>query len=285
MSRRSSVSYAFCVVLAVLAASATAKAEPTSRADASASFREAQAAFARRDFAAAAAAFEQAARAAPHPATWLNAAEAWEKREDWARAAEDCDRALEVPGADEDLRREAGTRLRAALERVATLEVRGAGGYGARVDRGSVQPLPLRRRLTPGSHEVVLVDLASGREELRTVSIGAGQSKTIDAPTPATPSAAAPTKPASGPPTAAWLALGLGGAAAVTTGVLGFVTLSDKRAFEDHPTQDGLDGFHRDRLLTNVALGVAVVALGTGIALWVFAPSRNPEPRAAHLEF
>ena len=42
-------------------------------------FSLAQAAFARKDFATAAAAFEQASALAPHVATQLNAAEAWER--------------------------------------------------------------------------------------------------------------------------------------------------------------------------------------------------------------
>src|SRR5437868_2667472 len=60
-------------------------------------FRQAQAAFARREFSAAAAAFEQAASFENHPATLLNAAEAWEAVPDEVRAAEDCDRVLAMP--------------------------------------------------------------------------------------------------------------------------------------------------------------------------------------------
>jgi hypothetical protein len=296
MSLRERIATAGLVaVLAATARAPAARAEPptttppaASRADASSSFREAQAAFARRDFAAAAAAFELAARAAPHPATWLNAAEAWAKRGDWARAAEDCDRALEIPDGDADLRREAESRLHAALEHVATVEARGARAFGARIDGGAVQPLPVRRRLAPGTHEVVLVDLASGHEEPHVVTVAAGQTTVLDAPvSPPAPAAATPraanaAAPRSGPPTAAWVALGIGGAAAIGTTVLGFVTLGDKRSFEDHPTQDGLDRFHRDRALTNVFLGVTVVALGTGVALWLLSPSRAAETASSH---
>jgi hypothetical protein len=268
------------VAVALCGSPSRALAEPSAsrdetRADASATFREAQAAFARRDFLAAAAAFEQAARAAPHPATWLNAAEAWEKREDWARAAEDCDRAIEVAPADAgDLRHEAETRLQRALEHVATLDVRGARSYGVRIDRDRVQPLPVRRRLGPGLHEVVLVDLASGREERRSISLVAAQSMVIESPV-ATPIA---PPPARGPPTATWILLGVGGAAGIASAVLGVSTLGDKRSFEERPTQDGLDRFHRDRLVTNVFLGVSVIAVGAGLVTWMIAP-RNREQR------
>ncbi len=277
------------VAVALCGSPSRALAEPSAprdetRADASATFREAQAAFARRDFLAAAAAFEQAARAAPHPATWLNAAEAWEKREDWSRAAEDCDRAIEVATGDADLRREAETRLRRALEHVATLDVRGARGSGARIDHDRVEPLPVRRRLAPGLHEVVLVDLASGREERRSISLAAGQSMIIESPiaapiAPPRPPAPTPSKPpTSGLPTASWILFGVGGGAGIASAVFGVSTLGAKSSFEERPTQDGLDRFHRDRLVTNVLLGVSVIAVGAGLVTWMIAP-RNSEQR------
>ena len=280
------------IALGILLGAAVARAEPppspppASRADAAASFREARAAFTRGDFAAAAAAFEQAARAAPHPATWLNAAEAWAKRDDWSRAAEDCDRALDVPDGDPAIRREAETRLQVALVHVATLEARFTPprAWGARIDGATIQPLPVRRRLVPGRHEVILVDLASGREETRLVSIAAGQTVVVDAP-PSAPeprtapagetNAAASAASSNAPPPGALVALGIGGAAGIATAVVGFMTLGAKRDFEDHPTQGDLDDFHRDRLVTNVLLGVSVVAVAAGIAWWVLSPKSH----------
>lgn len=286
MSRRlflqSSAIIAFVMITSVVRGEPGSAPNSPARADASASFREAQAAFARRDFAAAAAAFELAARAAPHSATWLNAAESWAKRDDWPRAAEDCDRALEVPNSDADVRHEAESRLRAALAHVATIDARGPRTTGARIDGGAVDPLPVRRRVAPGPHEIVLVDFASGREEPHLVTLVAGQSKTFDAPagaapqTPAAPVTRAVEEPVrQGPPLPAWIAFGVGGAAALGTTALGFVTLGDKRAFEDAPTQDALDRFHRDRVLTNVFLGAAVVAVAAGVALWMLTPPRG----------
>src|SRR5690348_15803406 len=67
------------VILALLVAVAPASAEPAAPIRATESFQQARAAFARREFTAAAAAFEQAAAYEPHPVAWLDAAEAWEK--------------------------------------------------------------------------------------------------------------------------------------------------------------------------------------------------------------
>src|SRR5438445_551534 len=101
------------------------------------SFREAQAAFERREFAAAAAAFEQAARYEPHPAPLLNAADAWERVGDLARAAEDCDLVLAMPSLSEPSRADAERRLARLLPRVATLVVRGPRTALIRIDGGA----------------------------------------------------------------------------------------------------------------------------------------------------
>jgi tetratricopeptide (TPR) repeat protein len=268
-------------VLAGVIAAIPARAED-SRAAASASFREAQAAFARRDFAAAAAAFEQTARTAPHPATWLNAAEAWELRGDWPRAAEACDRALEVAGSSEVHRREAERRLAIAVAHVGTLEVRGPGGFGARVDADAVQPVPLRKRLAVGRHRVVVVNLATGAEKPHEIVSAAGKVRVIDVPVeaPATPASDRATEPAAtgstkAPPTLSWALFASGGVLAAGAGALGYATLGAKDAYESDPTRDSLGDFKTLRTTTNVALGAAVIALLAGAAVWIWSPRRE----------
>lgn len=278
----------FLSVLALLASAAepACAEDPASsapgdpRAAARASFREAQAAFARGDFAAAAAAFEQTARTAPHPATWLNAAEAWEKRGDWAHAAEDCDHALEVPDGDPEIRREAERRLAKAVAQVATLEVRGARGMGVRIDGENVQTLPLRRRLVAGAHRVVVIELETGHEREMPVDIAAGGSRTIELPAPAPPSTAE-TAPSSisRPPTMTWISFGVGAGLGVAAGAFGYATLDAKRDFEANPSYAALDRFHRDRLLTNVTLGAALLAAAAGVVFWVLAPAKPRSTR------
>ncbi|MBK6692852.1 MAG: hypothetical protein IPG50_11720 [Myxococcales bacterium] len=63
--------------------------------------------------------------------------------------------------------------------------------------------------------------------------------------------------------------MGLGGALAATAGVFGVQTLDAKSAYEDGPTPETLDTFRRDRLLTNVFAGGAIVALGVGVVVWL----------------
>src|SRR3954468_1332556 len=94
----------FVLVAIAIACAATAHADDAAHDRAAESFRQAQAAFQRRDFAAAAAAFEQAAGFEPHPAPLMNAADAWERANEWARAAEDCDRVLAMPAVDPEFR-------------------------------------------------------------------------------------------------------------------------------------------------------------------------------------
>src|SRR6185295_7613407 len=71
---------------------------------AAALFKQAQLAFERKAFGAAATAFEEAAQLAPHPATWLDAGEARELDGNLPRAASDYDRALAIEDAPEGLR-------------------------------------------------------------------------------------------------------------------------------------------------------------------------------------
>src|SRR4051812_2488963 len=115
----------FVLVAIAIACAATAHADDAAHKRAAESFRQAQAAFERRDFAAAAAAFEQAATFEPHPAPLLNAADAWERAGEPARAAEDCDRALAMPNASDAHRAEAGQCLERLAPKLATLDFRG----------------------------------------------------------------------------------------------------------------------------------------------------------------
>lgn len=272
-------------VCAFLAFSNLAHAESNddARARASQSFREAKAAFARRDYGAAAAAFEQAAKLAPHPAPWLNAAEAWEKRGDLVRAAEDCDRALGVPNGDESLRKEAEGRLAQVLTHIGTLEIIGARSFSVRVDQDEAATAPFLKRVTPGAHRLLVTDLTTNQERAIDVQASAGEVAKVDLGSPSAPVATA-NEPApssqmprpvasNGPPVASWILFGVGGAFAVATGVAGGMTLGAQSDFNAAPSQEALDRFKTDRLLTNVFLGAAVVSAGVGATIWLLGPS------------
>jgi hypothetical protein len=297
------LSLALGVLLVARAASAATTDDD--RARAAESFRQAQAAFERRDFAAAAAAFEAAAGFVPHPAAWLSAADAWQRAGEPARAAEDCDRARAVPNLEEaaaadhaDYARDASQCLERLRGRVALLAVAGAGATAVRVDDGTEQVLPTRQWVRPGHHVLTLVDLQSSRSRRVELDVRAGEERTVDATSsaPAQPPAPvqAPPAPATAPspeparskgiPTASWVAFGLAVPAAVAYGVTGFMTLQAQHDFDASPSSSGRDAFYRDRAMADVSFAIAVTAAAAGVVLWLLAPNEAP-PRVGAVRF
>ncbi|WP_394848947.1 hypothetical protein LZC95_16025 [Pendulispora brunnea] len=261
---------------ALLLHTAPVRAEPTAHERASASFQQARAAFARREFTAAAAAFEQAAEYEPHPVAWLNAAEAWARADDPVRATTDCDRVLADRNAAATYRDEAKTRLETLGQRVATVDVRGNPTSLASLDGGPTFLLPARKRMAAGSHVITVTDAGSPRRF--PITVGLGETLLVDAtsaPPPPPPLVSIPKEPASAkhPPTATWIAFGVSGAALASATVFGFRTMGARDDFNDSPTNGTRDAFYGERLATNVSLGVALVAAGVGLTLWLLAPS------------
>jgi hypothetical protein len=273
---------------------------------ASESFRQAQAAFGRREYAAAAAAFEQAARFEPHPSPLLDAEEAWELAGEPVHASEDCDLVLAMPGVEVRFSNEAKRRLKALSTKVSTLEVQGPRTTTVRLDGGADIVLPMRRRLTPGRHELTIVDLQSSRTKTMSLDLTPGEARALDvadafaeegraadlgSPRRETQTAASATTaaPASLPalssidsmdsgstpsrvPLTTWVALG---ACAVSVGVavgFGLATVSEKRSYSMVPAPSTADAFHRDKLITNVAWGVAAASAVTALVAWLMAP-------------
>jgi hypothetical protein len=284
---------------------ATAASTDDERARAAESFRQAQAAFERRDFAAAAAAFEAAAGFVPHPAAWLSAADAWQRAGEPARAAEDCDRAHELPNLEEaaaadhaDYARDAAQCIERLRGRVALLAVAGAGATAVRVDDGAEQVLPARRWVRPGHHVLTLVDLQSSRTRRMELEVRAGEERTVDATTsvPATvaapPRASPPTETAPSPaparshgiPAASWVAFGLAVPAAVAYGVTGIMTLQAQRDFDATPSASNRDAFYRDRTMADVSFAIALTAAAAGVVLWILAPDGS-SPRVGAVRF
>lgn len=295
------------LALGILLVAHAAQAAPTddARARAAESFREAQAAFERRDFAAAAAAFETAAGFVPHPAAWLSAADAWQRAGEPARAAEDCDRARAVPDLAEagaadhaDYARDAAQCIERVRGRIALLAVSGAGATAVRVDDGPEQLLPTRRWVRPGHHVLTFVDLQSSRTRRTELDVRAGEERPVDAtpPPPAATSASQPVAPATsiesspmparghGIPTLAWVAFGLAVPAAVAYGVTGVMTLEAQHDFDAHPTTSARDAFYRDRTMADVAFAVALGAAAAGVVLWLLAPE-DASPRVGAIRF
>lgn len=272
---------AACVLAAPLGYSVPARAEPS--AVAKERFDEAAKAFAERRYADAGEAYERAAAISPHPAPYVNAAEAWALDGNYVRAARACDQALKLP-LGPALQKSIEERL-ARLERsVATLEVDGAASLAIRIDGGSEIGPPARIRLSPGKHLIAVLDpdKAAGRTEevylapgdhrhlvLATARPGTPPAPLVSAPT-TEPAAAPPSR--RGPPLGTWIALGTAVVAGGGAVAFGFLTASAEDDFDAKPTNDAADTFERNRLVTNVLVGVTATALLAAGAFWLFAP-------------
>jgi len=259
-----------------------ARADETAHKRAAESFRQAQAAFERREFAAAAAAFEQAAEFEPHAAPLLNAADAWERAGEPAHAADDCDRAFALPNATAAHRGEAQRCIERLGPKLATLDFRGPSTIAVRIDGGAQLIVPVRRRVAPGHHAVTVVDLGTSQTRVVELDVGAGDARAVDVapgvapappPTSAPPPPSPPPERSSGVPTSAWIAFGVGGVAAAVATTFGLFTLGAKSNFDNgDTTQSTADAFHRDKAITNVAWIVAGAAAAAGVVLWAASP-------------
>jgi hypothetical protein len=291
---------------ALLTASETASAEQA-KATANRLFQQGEASFAHRDFKAAAVAFEQAARLAPHPAVWLNAAEAWVRAQNLIAAGADCDAALAMPNLTRELRTEASRRLAWIEARLGRLELEGQTEIAVVIDRSPSVVTPASIRLAPGTHKLkfadpknqrareIHVDLEAGKvTKLELQSLGdaaaedaaaAGEASSSEGAEPgpqasedgALPRATSsgfeqPLFPlpdlGSGPPIAADVAFAASGVALIVGSVFGALTLSAKSTYDDGPTQERADHFFAMRLTTNIAFAFAAIAAATGALLW-----------------
>ncbi len=245
------------------------------------SFRQAQAAFSRRDFAAAAASFEQAASFKPHPASLLNAAEAWDLAGAPERAAQHCDHVLALPEVDAVHRKGARGMLERLLPRVATLQVEGPSDLALSLDGGPSFEPPAVRRLSPGRHDLSVSrrGLTETRREVLFVKAGELRRLALTSVGPGTQDVPSSLLHETSPrpradrhrvPKAAWVAFSVSGVAAVASTAFGIMTLNARGAYNANPKRSTLAEFKRDRLGTNVALGLAAVAaaFGIGVIVW-----------------
>jgi hypothetical protein len=279
-------------VLAILslvllfASSSFAAPTPEDQKRAAESFRQAEAAFARKEYAAAAAAFELAARFAPHPTAHLNAAEAWELAGDPVRAAEACERAIALADPDPSFQAEAKKRLEALGPKVARIEIAGPPRMRVRIDGGEEIAPPAKRYVTPGTHRIEVRDPEGGTSSTSTVA-PAGETAIVDL-TPARVEPPPPPQPDHRPPpppviedeppvpAATWVAFGIAGAAGTAVAILGGLTVAAQSTFEEDPTQPNADAFYAMRVGTNVSIGIAGAAALTGAIIWIVDATSGP---------
>lgn len=268
--------------LSGVAAAGPQQADPKRAAQ---SFAVGKGAYARGEFAVAAAAFEQASFYSPHPAPLLNAAEAWELAGNYARSALACDRVLELEGLEPKFRQAAEQQLARVAPRIGTVDIKVPDGARISVE-GERDEVVVghKARLTVGAHTIT-VTYSDGATRSETVSLPAGGTKELDMMAPAArepaPTPPPPTQPekkaesSSGPPAATWISFG---AAAVGGGLatfFGLRTLDAQTKFDQTPTVQTRDDFNSAKLMTNVFVGVAVVSAAVGVVLWVTAPGKS----------
>jgi hypothetical protein len=271
---------------------------PAVAQDAAALDKKAREAFENKDFAGAAAAFEEAYAFRPHPSTKYNAAFAWEKAGDKPRAADAYEAALNADGLDAKRSEAARSRLSVLKPQLAYIIVEKPIGGTVSVEHAKDVPIPARIHLDPGSHTVV-VRRSNGTSVEQALSLKAGSttpviveddsSAALEKPEPEKPKEPEkkpPPAPADGGScsscTWGWVAIGGAVVAAGAGAYFGLKTLSANDEFEDsnRTDQDAHDRAVSSRTLSNVMFGVAAVAGGVGLYLVLTGKKSKPESSA-----
>jgi hypothetical protein len=284
-----------CTLLAAAVSSSWSPAradEATGENDlASEAFARGKKLFEQRRYVNAIAAFKEAYRVRPHFIVQCSIARAYENLSNVVKAAEHYRRCLEEGAKDnEAMAGKVRASLAAVEERITWVEINSPGKGGkVYVDGQPVGTAPQRVPFNPGQH-VVEVRRKGAQTASTTVQTLGGETKTIklvpkDEAAPATQAVANVRPEPAGPerrklaPLWFWSAVGLTGALAVVTTVLGIQTLGARSDYEDEPTESGLDRFKDYRLATNVMVGLTAAAAG-GTAVLFFYTDFSSKERA-----
>jgi hypothetical protein len=282
------------IALASAAPSFAFADEPTieDRRAAARAFESGEKAFAAGDYLRAAELFEEANQKAPHYANVWNAARAYQKLGENARAATLYARYLRIAPADAPDRDGATAALRELSPKLGRLDVYAPEAKDVRVDGKALDDATVF--VPPGSHLVTAT--AENKAISRTVSVEAGASASValpDAPAPlpptATPMASAPpsplpkpppsNEPPTPPPSRGWSPAVVAASGSLTAVALGFTiasgvdTSNGRDAFNQEKTRttgeidDGLAKEHRTNILVGVTVGVGV--LTGAAAIWL----------------
>lgn len=271
-------------------------------ASADAAFKEGRAAFAKKDFTAAAAAFERALAIVPHAKTAYLAGLAYDEGGDVVRAASLFERALALGGLASEQERDARARIEAIDSKTARLTIDSPSASEVRVDDGLVEA-GRAIRLAPGAH-VLRARFASGKETTATFRAVAGAfevvplTEPLDPPVPpeerlptppptnlpvpapvARPRPRAPVAKTRGPSrlpydVAGGIAFGLSGIGLFSMIGLGEHAISVRDRFVDggRVSEDLHDQAVASRTGANVALALSIAFGATGVVLFAVAP-------------
>jgi hypothetical protein len=312
VAKLAAIAIAVAVVTSALPARAAdenksvAAASPEEKKKAGAAFAKGEKAFAAGKFAESAAAFEQAYRFVQHPSVIWNAARAWHKAGDLARAANLYEKYLQEAPDNAPDRKNATTGLEQLSAKLGRLDIYAPGVTEIAIDDNpvpSASPSPgaapssspsarARVYVNPGTH-IVRGKLA-GREIKRTqavepggvASVALAADESADKADPAKvdrgkENAAGPVKPKvdgadSGKPWKPIPKVAVIAGGAVTTVLLGVTigsgidTLNARSEYDAAPTQTRLNDGLGKQTRTNVLLGVTagVAAVTAAMAIW-----------------
>jgi hypothetical protein len=244
-------------------------------------FDQGKAAFTRRDYAAAADAFDRAHHTRPHHSALWNAALAWDSGGEPVKAANRFAGYLEMAPVDAPDRDTALSRLKELSRKLGRLELYPEGVTHVEVDGRSVDSTTIY--VSPGSHVVTARYESGAVRQVASVGAGAFLSVVLTPPTEATHVDDESDDRFRGLPPATVYA------GAAVTALLGGVTvwsgldtLDARDRFDREPTEAGLESGRKKQSRTNILFAVtAGVALLTG-ATALFLVDWDPEqpPRA-----
>jgi hypothetical protein len=274
------------VTLANVAIAEPAVDDTSTHADAARHFTEGLRAFDRGDYLGAAREFDAAEQLAPHIDVLWNAARAWARTDDKARAATLYARYLRESPVDAPDRGTAQRQLAALAPKLGRVEVHGDHITHLVVDGRASDETTVY--VSPGAHVVsAVVDTSPSTQ---TVRLEAGQTVSVafeaEAPPPpplatpapqGVPAPALPAPPSEPRPRGGWSPWVVVGGGLLTATALGFAiwsgleTLDTLNAFNARPTPGNLEEGQTRQTRTNVLIGTtAGLALLTGSAAVFF---------------
>jgi tetratricopeptide (TPR) repeat protein len=269
---------------AAAGAAAAAAASPEDRRQAAKDFAEGDRAFKDGDFRQAAESYERAYRRVPHHSALWNAARAWHRAGELARAANMYARYLrEAPSNARD-RNSAQRAVNDLSNRLARLEIHATDVASLKIDGEPLEATSIY--VTPGAHVV------EGRthddkpvREAQTVEPGDVISIALVPPNAAPPKPPEPVAAPVEPPHHGWSPVIVYFGGALTLALAGITiwsgldTLQQKDAFDRAPTQNNLDVGHQKQTRTNVLVGATSgVAALTAVTAFVLVDWHTGRP-------
>jgi hypothetical protein len=263
---------------------------------------EGREAFKRGDFPLAAKHFDAANRLSPHAELRYNAALAWERAREPARAADAYEGALRQGGLDQGHQKRAQTALAGLKETLGYVKVPAPISGVLSVAHLTQAPIPAQFHLVPGQYRVQ-IEGPDGSKITKPISVKAGEVITVEVENassepagtvrrPTTTDEPKETAPEDRPVTTSsskstwgWIAIGAGVVSGGVAVYFGTQTLKASKDYEDSDYTDvsARDRGVRNRAITNVAIAGSVIGVGVGAYLLLSGPSKSARKPAPSL--